>query len=322
MNSQTGFRGARVRSQWWAIAAGAAALVVITISTVLCARPATAASDVASVSSVNVKYFVVPRPVKMPAESLYEIAMHTLGDGARYPQIFALNKGRLQPGGGRLENPRVIEPGWILCLPADAVGPGVHFGPLPAVTAKTASRHVASPPLSASALPVAMPSPMPTGKAGASDSLAPLVIVGGIVLFVAIVAAWVFSADRRRTVRRRGGSHARATTTLIAGDPWMGSPDLYRSRAESRVPDGDYPSWPGRPGPYALHPDHPSWPGRPDPRWAATEAFLRTSDFHGWPDRQASPATIRPVSEPTVKPDSAYIHHEPGRHRVPARYRP
>ena len=32
-------------------------------------------------------------------------------------------------------------------------------------------------------------------------------------------------------------------------------------------PAEDDPSWPGRPGPGALHPDHPSWPGRPDPAW-------------------------------------------------------
>jgi hypothetical protein len=50
----------------------------------------------------------------------------------------------------------------------------------------------------------------------------------------------------------------------------------------------DYPSWPGRPGPGALHPDHPSWPGRPDPRWAAAEAALREDDYPSWPGGQES----------------------------------
>ena len=45
--------------------------------------------------------------------------------------IFKLNKDRLQPDGGRLENPTVIDPGWILVLPSNASGPGVHYGPLP-----------------------------------------------------------------------------------------------------------------------------------------------------------------------------------------------
>jgi hypothetical protein len=53
----------------------------------------------------------------------------------------------------------------------------------------------------------------------------------------------------------------------------------------------DYPSWPGRPGPGALHPDHPSWPGRPDPRWAAAEAELRADDYPSWPGGQAAPVS-------------------------------
>jgi hypothetical protein len=48
----------------------------------------------------------------------------------------------------------------------------------------------------------------------------------------------------------------------------------------------DYPSWPGRPGPGALHPDHPSWPGRPDPRWGATEPALRADGHPSWPGHQ------------------------------------
>jgi hypothetical protein len=311
MNSQKGFRRARARFQWWAIAAGVVALIVATISTVLCAGSAVTVSDLAAASPVNVKYFVVPRPVKMPAESLYEIAVETLGDGSRYPQIFALNKGRLQPGGGMLENPRVIEPGWILQLPADAVGPGVHFGPLPTVTVSTIGRLATAPRSSAVSppMPAASPAAMMTGKARSSDWLAVLVLALGVVLFVVMVAALAFSGDRLRTAGRlrpagrRGGSHA-MESTLITSEPWIGSPDLVQPRVESRPPDSDFPSWPGRPGPYALHPDHPSWPGRPDPRWAATEAFLRTSGFPSWP-------------VPEVKAGSAYTRHRPGRHRVP-----
>jgi len=70
----------------------------------------------------------------------------------------------------------------------------------------------------------------------------------------------------------------------------------------------DYPSWPGRPGPYALHPDHPSWPGRPDPRWADTEAALRAADdYPSWPERTATlrlpdrPAPPRP-ERPAPRP--------------------
>jgi len=106
------------------------------------------------------------------------------------------------------------------------------------------------------------------------------------------------------------------------GDPWMSPPP--RAAAGHTKPAGkpaparpapaaapsavggaavhadDYPSWPGRPGPGALHPDHPSWPGRPDPRWAAAEAALRADDYPSWPGDQAAPvpAPVPPASAP------------------------
>jgi hypothetical protein len=91
-------------------------------------------------ASAPVKFYIVPPPGNGPAESLFSIAAKTLGDGSQFVEIFNLNKGRLQPNGGRLTNPQLIEPGWILLLPADAAGPGVRFGPLPVVTAPTSHR--------------------------------------------------------------------------------------------------------------------------------------------------------------------------------------
>jgi hypothetical protein len=78
-----------------------------------------------------VKYYIVP-PVEGGNKAyLVEIAAQTLGSGSRYTEIVSLNRGRLQPDGTRMENPNAVGPGWILRLPADAHGPGVHFGPLP-----------------------------------------------------------------------------------------------------------------------------------------------------------------------------------------------
>ena len=77
-----------------------------------------------SASSAPTKYYIVPVPPKGGTESLYDIALQTLGSGARYLEIFNLNKGRLQPNGARMESPRTIDAGWILQLPADARGPG------------------------------------------------------------------------------------------------------------------------------------------------------------------------------------------------------
>ena len=102
-------------------------------------------------------------------------------------EIFNLNKGRLQPNGGRLTNPQLIEPGWILQLPAAAAGPGVHFGPLPGVTA-----------------PVPHPSSGPAGTGSAA-------MIGGAVLaFLAAGLAFWLIRRRAGPARRRRPAHARA----------------------------------------------------------------------------------------------------------------
>ena len=98
------------------------------------------------------------------------------------------------------------------------------------------------------------------------------------------IAAYSAAADRAGGITRLAG----------AGDPWMAPPPRQhaappRPAASQPMHADDYPSWPGRPGPYALHPDHPSWPGRPDPRWAATETMLQADGYPGWPAPHSPP---------------------------------
>jgi len=73
----------------------------------------------------------VPDPDTGVHDSLWRIADRTLGDGARWPEIFEINRGKPQPGGGTLTRPSLIFPGEELVLPAGQVGvlPG---GPPPA----------------------------------------------------------------------------------------------------------------------------------------------------------------------------------------------
>ena len=110
------------------------------------------------------------------------------------------------------------------------------------------------------------------------------------------------AATHARTSRRRSGDRgnsfaapspsdgpADAGRRWPDGDPWIGRPDPPRPGTEPPAPEDDYPSWPGRPGPAALHPDHPSWPGRPVPDWAATEAALRADDYPSWPEGKVPP---------------------------------
>jgi hypothetical protein len=140
-------------------------------------------------------------------------------------------------------------------------------------------------------------------------------IVNGMLVVIA-VSTLTFAYRHLRHVRgQRQSAHSRARRApdtgripspanppgpaadggrWTGGDPWMSPPP--RAAAGHTKPAGsaavhadDYPSWPGRPGPGALHPDHPSWPGRPDPRWAAAEAALRADDYPSWPGDQAAP---------------------------------
>ncbi|MET7297515.1 LysM peptidoglycan-binding domain-containing protein [Embleya sp. NPDC005575] len=52
-----------------------------------------------------------------PGDTLSDIAEELLGDGDRYPEIFAANKDQPQSSGSALTDPNAIEPGWTLSIP-------------------------------------------------------------------------------------------------------------------------------------------------------------------------------------------------------------
>ncbi len=62
-------------------------------------------------------------------DNLWDIAARFLGDGERWQQIYDLNRGKPQPGGGRLTDPDLIYPGWVLALPQPAGLPARHHPP-------------------------------------------------------------------------------------------------------------------------------------------------------------------------------------------------
>lgn len=59
-----------------------------------------------------------------PRDTLWGIAEDHLHDPFRWPEIFEMNKGKAQPDGRTLSDPDLIQPGWQLDMPADAVGLG------------------------------------------------------------------------------------------------------------------------------------------------------------------------------------------------------
>ena len=68
-------------------------------------------------------------------DSLWRLAERHLGDGARFEEIAALNRGVAQPDGRNLGDEHWIYPGWRLRLPADAT----HLAAAPAAGSGTAS---------------------------------------------------------------------------------------------------------------------------------------------------------------------------------------
>lgn len=53
-------------------------------------------------------------------DTLSEIAAEQLGDANAYPELFEANKDAVQPGGSRLVDPDLIQPGWTITIPDHA----------------------------------------------------------------------------------------------------------------------------------------------------------------------------------------------------------
>ncbi|MCL3839171.1 BTAD domain-containing putative transcriptional regulator [Aeromicrobium duanguangcaii] len=66
--------------------------------------------------------YTVKAPNEGYHDNLWDIAERHLGDGFRYKEIYELNKDKVQLDGRKLELARLIQPGWQLIMPADAVG--------------------------------------------------------------------------------------------------------------------------------------------------------------------------------------------------------
>jgi hypothetical protein len=67
------------------------------------------------------KVYTVKAPKDGYHDNLWDIADRHLGDGRRYKEIYQLNQGRAQADGRSLQLARLIQPGWELIMPEDAV---------------------------------------------------------------------------------------------------------------------------------------------------------------------------------------------------------
>ena len=332
MTRTEGFRGDAGCFTRWAAHVVAAALIVITMLTILWAGQAASAGVFraqsrasASPSPARVKYYIVPPATSGHAQSLFVIAQKTLGDGSRFMEIFTLNKGRLQPSGGRLENPRDIFPGWILQLPADASGPRVRFGRLPVQSPQPASS--------------ASRRPSPPSRPVEGGASAPHFPIGWAAAGIVILAALTFAGIAGRLIRRRPGagtsrrgpSHAKAPgpkaslRALAAATTALDSRVVDPSWPAADYPSGpaagpgwaeDHPSFPGGSYPGSLGPDHPSWPGADQASWP--RAIGRSAEPRPESSRALQHDTHRHAGSPDGGLSRAVLIQAPRTGRQPA----
>lgn len=117
-----------------AVRSPAAVLVGTIVLAVLGNRAAGAAADglqLASPSSVAVVETVrEPDPVTGNCDSMWAVAERALGDGARWPEIFELNRGKPQPNGLPLTDPHRVFPGEKLVVSTAPPPPPAPTPPL------------------------------------------------------------------------------------------------------------------------------------------------------------------------------------------------
>ena len=143
---------------------------------------------------VGHKVYTVAAPKDGYHDNLWDIAERHLGDGRRYREVYELNKGLLQADGRRLELSRLIQPGWNLVMPEDAVG----------------VRRLDSPP--SAATPAPAPEQAPIGEGAQGDSTVshdafdqlPGGLLGTGLLAATTLAALAF--ERRRRIGARAGA--------------------------------------------------------------------------------------------------------------------
>ncbi|MCA0331497.1 MAG: LysM peptidoglycan-binding domain-containing protein, partial [Actinobacteria bacterium] len=184
-------------------------------------------------------------------DTLWDIADKHLGDPMRYREIHRLNRDRTQPDGQHLDDPRLIQPGWILLLPtrhdadpapetAPTTPPRTPEAPpvdepdgrAPVIPASTAPRAVTAPPHRTPApepQSTAAATPAPTGPSAPQTATPAAEAEAGdaigrswsqLVLGLTALTATGFLAElarrrRRQQQQRRPGQRL----PLPTGDP-------------------------------------------------------------------------------------------------------
>ena len=196
----------------------------------------------------------------MAGDTLWDLARAYLGSGDRWHQIYALNRGRPQPGGGALTDPARIYPGWDLLIPAASpphrrgnppgTGPPGPAPPHPGTGRQRVTRPGPQPrtrraSTPAAGRPAARPHPGPPGVRLPSGALI------GLGTAVAVSAAVALARLRRRRRYRPGPVLTSSLEPAAPPPPVISALDRAARGpgAGTALPDGTSPDDTDRPGP-------------------------------------------------------------------------
>ena len=236
-------------------------------------------------------------------DNLWDLARTYLGSGERWHEIYDLNRGRPQPGGGTLTDPARIYPGWDLLIPAAGPHPQ-HGRPNPPGAGRPA-RHPREPPPAAGGSPGPARSPHParstpaTGQPGARQHVPPagVRLPSGALIGLGTAVVVSTAVALARIHRRRRYRPGTVLTSSL-------EPPCRRPRSS--------PPWTARPAP--PPPGHPrqTAPARTTPSrtWTCTSHTSSPSPAPANPG--GPPLPRRPASRPRSRQAS----------RAPSRPRP
>ena len=185
-------------------------------------------------------------------DNLWDLARAYLGSGDRWHQIYALNRGRPQPGGGTLTDPARIYPGWELLIPAAGPHPR-HGGGNPHGGRPARHRREPAPGVTASPGPARTPHPPRSTPAAARPGARQPAPPGGVRLpsgaliglgTAVVVSAAVAVARLHRRRRYRPGPVLTASLEPAAPPPPVISALDRAARgpgAGTALPDGTSP---------------------------------------------------------------------------------
>ncbi len=197
--------------------------------------------------------------IVVAGDNLWDLARTYLGSGDRWREIYDLNRGRPQPGGGTLTDPARIYPGWDLLIPATSPHPQHGRGNLPG--AGRPARHPRTPASAAAGSPGPARSPHPArstpaaGRPGARQHVPPPGVrlpSGALIgLGTAVVVSTAVALARiRRRRRYRPGTVLTSSIEPVAPTP----PVIAAMDRAARTPATAMPSADGT-GPDGTEPE-------------------------------------------------------------------